>query len=48
MEIRCLAQKLYVSKHIQEGRRIVDFAQAGGVLGFVPGEELAAGCLGRG
>jgi len=39
------AEKFNIPKYIQEGRRVVDFPQAGGVLGFVPGEELAAGCL---
>jgi hypothetical protein len=43
-----LAEKLYVPKHIQEGRRIVDLAKTGRVRGFVPGEELATGRLGCG
>ena len=42
------SEKFYVSKHIEEGRRIVDFAEARRVLGFVPGEEFATRRLGCG
>jgi hypothetical protein len=39
-------EKLNVSKHIQEGRRVVNLAEALRVLGLVPGKQLATSGLG--
>ena len=41
-------QKFNVSAHIEERRRIVNFAQALRILGFVPGEQPNTGGLGLG
>ena len=38
-------QKFHVSADIQEGRGIVDLAEEARILGFLPGEQLAAGLL---
>jgi hypothetical protein len=41
------AEKFNLSADIQKGRRIVDFAKAGRICGFVPGKQLTASRLGR-
>ena len=39
-------EKFNVSADIQQGRRIVDFAKAGRILGFIPRQQFTASRLG--
>ena len=39
-------EKFNVSADIQKGRRIVDFAKAGRICGFIPCEQVTASRLG--